>query len=94
MRAAGGEANVVSPDSPAVALTGEQVANGELLGQPEVRRDDDDVLARRRRIEVGNDRDVGRLVVGEDVLAVRVEQVQVLEALQRRLGRAGSRSAA
>ena len=90
----GGEANVVAPDSPAVALAGEQVANGELLGQPEVRRHDDHVLTRRRRIEVRGDRDVGRLEVGEDMLAMGVEQVQVRRSAAVPARRGGSRSAA
>ena len=84
----GAEANVVAADPPAVALAGQQVAHRELLRQADVRRDDDDVLARHTRIEIDGDRDLRALRVREHVLAVRPEQAQVLEALQRRLGAA------
>ena len=55
MCTAGGESDVVAPGPPAVTLAREQVANRKLLGEPEVRRDDDDVLAGTRRVEVRRD---------------------------------------
>ena len=58
MRLSWAEANVVPADPPAVALAGQQVADRELLGEADVRRDDDDVLAGRAQVEVDRDSDL------------------------------------
>ena len=77
MRLSGAESNVVAADPPAVALAGQQVADRELLRQADVRRDDDDILAGRARVEIDRDRDLRPLCVGEDMLAVGPEEPEV-----------------
>src|SRR5205085_4530676 len=85
---AGPEADEVPPDAPLEGQAAQQLGAGERRRQAEARGDDAQALALALRIEVDHDENriaLPALREREQVLALRLEQLEVREMLQRRV---------